>query len=162
MNIETLRDLYLSELQEAISVEAQLSEALPQLVDATTATDLNTAVARHLEVTRSQHQRLDALLHGHGVETRRHRDQSMQTLIAEATSWIGTINDSACRDAALVASVQRILHSEIAVFGTLKTWAMRLGLDPDGDTLSAILDEEKAADETLSGLAETVVNPAAA
>jgi len=53
-------------------------------------------------------------------------------------------------------------HYEIAVYGTLATWAKQLGLDEDERTLQAILEEEKRTDETLTRLAKQVINPDAA
>ena len=44
---------------------------------------------------------------------------------------------------------------------TLTAWAKQLGLDEDAGTLHAILDEEKAADGTLTRLAKGDVNPQA-
>jgi ferritin-like metal-binding protein YciE len=158
MHIETLKDLYLAELQEARSVEAQLSEALPKMIDAANAEDLKNALEDHLGETRSQRERMDEILRRHGVEPRAHSDQSMQTIIAEADKWAGMVDDPDCRDAGLIASAQRIEHYEIAVYGTLATWAGQLGLQEDADTLRAILAEEKSADDALTGLAKAGIN----
>ena len=161
MNIETLKDLYLGELQEARSVEAQLSEALPKMMDAASAGDLKGALESHLGETRSQLERMGEMLRRHGTDTRAHSDQSMQQIIAEADKWIGMVDDPACRDAGLIASAQRIEHYEIAVYGTLATWAKQLGLEEDAETLRTILEEEKSADDTLTELAKNAVNPEA-
>jgi ferritin-like metal-binding protein YciE len=72
------------------------------------------------------------------------------------------VQDPDLRDAGLIASAQRIEHYEIAVYGTLATWAKQLGLDEDLQTLHAILQEEKRTDERLTELAERVVNLEAA
>ena len=161
METRHLKDLYVAELQEARSVEAQLSEALPKMIESANAGDLKQALEEHLGETRSQLERINAILQRHDVEAREHRDQSMHTIIAEADKWIGMIDDPACRDAGLIASAQRVEHYEIAVYGTLTAWAKQLGLDEDGGTLHAILDEEKAADGTLTRLAKGDVNPQA-
>jgi len=162
MNIETLRDVYRAELQEARSVEAQLIEALPRMIRTADAADLTDALDEHLSQTRSQLERVDAILQRHSLDVHEHRDQSMQTIIVEADQWANLITDPACRDAALIASAQRIVHYEIAVYGTLSTWARQLDLGEDAATLHAILEEEKATDHTLTLLAKTGVNPAAA
>jgi ferritin-like metal-binding protein YciE len=49
-------------------------------------------------------------------------------------------------------------HYEISRYGTLRTWANKLGLDDAADLLEETLDEEKATDQALSELAEDVVN----
>lgn len=162
MDIDTLKRLYVTELQEARSIEAQLCDALPKMAERASARTLRQALDDHLAETGSHLEKMDAILKGHGAEPRAHRDQSMQTIIAEAEKWTGIVDDPACRDAALVASVQRVEHYEIAVYGTLTAWARQLGLKEDAETLHGILAEEKAADDTLTQLAKTDVNPQAA
>ena len=162
MNMQNLKDLYVSELQEARSVEAQLSEALPTMIGAASDGELKQALEDHRSETRSQLERVEGILQRHDAEPREHRDQSMQTIIAEAEKWTGMIDDPACRDAGLIASAQRVEHYEIAVYGTLATWAKQLGLEEDATTLHAILEEEKAADATLTKLAKRDINPDAA
>src|SRR5215212_5050545 len=162
MNVDDFRQLYVTELQELRSVEDQLVRALPRVIEAAQNPQLKQAIETHLDETRTQRDRLDGLLRGHGAEPREHVDQSMQTIVREAEKWARQVSDPDCRDAGLIASAQRVEHYEIAVYGTLATWAKQLGLDEDERTLHAILEEEKRADETLTGLAERLVNPDAA
>ena len=61
-------------------------------------------------------------------------------------------------DAGLVAAAQAVEHYEISRYGTLRTWADELGLSDAVKLLEATLSEEKATDEALSQIAETVVN----
>jgi ferritin-like metal-binding protein YciE len=86
----------------------------------------------------------------------------MQAMIRDAEKWANTIRNPHLRDAALIASAQRIEHYEMAVYGTLSTWAKQLGLQEDLRTLHAILEQEKQADEKLTSLAKEAVNPSAA
>jgi hypothetical protein len=72
------------------------------------------------------------------------------------------VTDRDCRDAGIIASAQRVEHYEIAVYGSLATWARQLGLPDDARVLHGILEEEKRADEKLSHLAEQGVNREAA
>ena len=61
-------------------------------------------------------------------------------------------------DAGLLAAAQAVEHYEIARYGTLKTWAMELGLKQSVKLLETTLSEEKKTDETLTKLAESEVN----
>ena len=61
-------------------------------------------------------------------------------------------------DAALIGSAQAVEHYEISRYGTLIAWAEALGHGNVVSLLSANLKQEKAADKTLSGLAEGGVN----
>jgi ferritin-like metal-binding protein YciE len=162
MNLENFRDMYLTELQELRSVEAQLVEALPKLADVACRPELKQAIQAHFDETRSQQSRLDEILRRHGADPREHVDQAMQAMLKEAEKWAGMVQDQDLRDAGLIASAQRVEHYEIAVYGSLATWAKQLGLDEDLQTLLGILEEEKRTDESLSTLAKRVVNPDAA
>jgi len=162
MNVDSLRDMYIAELQELRSVEAQLIEALPKLADMAGHAELKQAIRSHLEETRAQQARLDAILTRHGAEPREHVDQAMQAMLKEAEKWAGMVQYQDLRNAGLIASAQRVEHYEIAVYGTLASWAKQLGLGEDERTLHTILEEEKRTDEKLTGLAQRIVNPDAA
>lgn len=161
MDVASLKELYTAELQETRSLEEQLVGALPRLEKQATHPSLKEALSTHLDETRDQLRRVEEILGRHGAGAREHTDQSMTTLVAEADRWVGMIEDSNLRDAAIIASGQRIEHYEIAVYGTLAAWAKELGLEDDLETLLAILDEEKQADDKLTGLAKGEVNPKA-
>jgi ferritin-like metal-binding protein YciE len=161
MDVENFRALYKAELQEACSVEAQLTQALPKMAQAAEAPQLRQAIQMHLEETRGHQQRLEQLLSRHGAKPREHTDQSMQAMIREAEKWAGMVQDHGLRDAGLVASAQRIEHYEIAVYGTLATWAKQLGFHEDLQALHEILEQEKQADTKLTALAKANVNPTA-
>lgn len=102
------------------------------------------------------------LLRDHGAtEEEGHHDASMHAIIDEADKWAHTIAERGLRDAGLIASLQRMEHDEIAVPGTLASWAGKLGHDRDASVLTAILDEDRFADARLTVIAEEDVNPAA-
>jgi ferritin-like metal-binding protein YciE len=61
-------------------------------------------------------------------------------------------------DAGLLSTAQSVEHYEISRYGTLRTWAEELGYAEAVALLEATLDEEKATDEALSALAESVIN----
>jgi ferritin-like metal-binding protein YciE len=69
--------------------------------------------------------------------------------------------DDSVLDAGLIASAQAVEHYEIARYGTLIAWARQLDMGDAADLLAETLEEEKAADEKLNGIAESV-NPMAA
>jgi hypothetical protein len=65
-------------------------------------------------------------------------------------------------DACLIAAGQRAEHYEIAAYGSLVAWARAMGHTEATDLLESILEEEKAADEKLTFLAEGGINEQAA
>ena len=60
------------------------------------------------------------------------------------------------------AAGQRAEHYEMAAYGTLVAWAQAMGHTEAAKLLQQTLDEEKAADKKLSGLAEGGINQRAA
>ena len=66
--------------------------------------------------------------------------------------------DDTTMDACLIAAGQRAEHYEMAAYGTLVAWAKAMGHTEAADLLQKNLDEEKAADEKLSALAEGGIN----
>jgi ferritin-like metal-binding protein YciE len=72
------------------------------------------------------------------------------------------IEDEEVRDAALIAAAQGAEHYEISRYGTLVAWAELLGHDALAKTFRKTLEEEKAADATLSSIAMSQVNRMAA
>jgi len=67
--------------------------------------------------------------------------------------------DRDVRDAWLIATAQRVKHHEIANYGTVRTYAQLLGFTHAAQLLQQTLDEERAADQQLTQLAERFVNP---
>jgi ferritin-like metal-binding protein YciE len=70
--------------------------------------------------------------------------------------------DDTTMDACLIAAGQRAEHYEMAAYGTLVAWAQAMGHTEAATLLEQTLDEEKAADKKLSGLAESGINRSAA
>jgi len=65
-------------------------------------------------------------------------------------------------DAGLLAAAQAVEHYEISRYGTLKQWALQLGMKDAVRLLDQTLQEEKKTDASLTSLAEAAVNLAAA
>ena len=61
-----------------------------------------------------------------------------------------------------MAAAQRVEHYEIAAYGTVRTFAQRLGRSEIARLLQETLDEEAETDKKLTGLAEKAINPKAA
>jgi ferritin-like metal-binding protein YciE len=86
----------------------------------------------------------------------------MKGLIKEGQEMIDAEGDASVRDAALIAAGQRVEHYEMAGYGTLRSLASKLGLGEAVNTLQMTLNEEKAADQKLTDIAEGSVNSRAA
>ena len=98
------------------------------------------------------------MLQKHGANPRAHKDQAMQALVKETKKMITMVGGEDLRDAALIASAQKIEHYEIAAYGTAAALAGELDLRDDQRLLHESLQQEKAADALLTQLAKGEVN----
>ena len=160
--IRSFHDMYIAELQELYNVETQLMAALQKVTGVAQHPALKQAFESHRQETQQQRQRIEQILSRHGANPREHVDQAMQAIIHEAEKMAGMLSDPAMRDAALIASAQKVEHYEIAAYGTAATFAAIMGHQEDKRLLGMTLEEEKATDQKLTTIAEQIVNPAAA
>lgn len=158
MQIMNFQDMYIAELQELASVEAQLAESLRNLARQASNNELKNALMHHREETELQRERLKSLLQKHGVDADAHTDQAMQALLAETEKMLGILQGDDLRDAGLIASAQKLEHYEIAAYGTACALAGQLELRDDQGMLHESLEEEKAADAKLTELAKRGIN----
>jgi ferritin-like metal-binding protein YciE len=114
---------------------------------------LKQAFENHAEETAGQVERLQQIFEILGKPARAKTCEAMQGLSSEMEQDLEDFGDSPAADAVLIGCAQAMEHYEIARYGTLKTWAMQLGLDDAADLLDQTLQEEKKADELLTQLA---------
>jgi ferritin-like metal-binding protein YciE len=158
----TLHDAFLDELRDAYDAEKQLTKALPKLAKAASNAKLRDAFETHLEETRGHVERLEQVFESIDEKVRGKHCDGIAGIIEEGKSVMEEDFDEATMDACLIASGQRAEHYEMAAYGTLVAWAEALGETDAAKLLQQTLDEEKAADKKLSGLAESGINQEAA
>jgi ferritin-like metal-binding protein YciE len=158
----TLHDAFLDELRDAYDAEKQLTKALPKMAKAATSPVLRDAFQAHLEETRGHVDRLEQVMEGLGEKVRGKHCDGIEGIIEEGQSVMVEEFHDATMDACLIAAGQRAEHYEIAAYGTLIAWARAMGHTDAASLLQETLDEEKAADEKLTALAEAGINQEAA
>ena len=158
----TLHDAFVDELRDTYDAERQLTKALAKMAKSATAPELQEAFQSHLEETQGQIQRLEQVFQALEEKVRGKHCDGIAGIIEEGKSIMEEDFDDATMDACLIAAGQRAEHYEMAAYGTLVAWARTLGHDEAAELLQQTLDEEKAADEKLSELAEGGLNQSAA
>jgi ferritin-like metal-binding protein YciE len=158
----TLHDAFVEELRDTYDAEKQLTKALPKLAKAATSPALREAFESHLEETRGQVDRLEQVFASLGERARGKHCEGIAGIIEEGKSIMEEDFDEATMDACLIAAGQRAEHYEMAAYGTLVAWARDMGHAEAERLLQETLDEEKAADEKLTSIAESGVNQEAA
>jgi len=154
MATNSLQELYVKQLQDLYSAEQQIIKALPKMIDAAQSDDLRDALTEHLDVTRKQAERIETICEELGEDPGKEKCKGMEGVLKEGSELVKEVGDEAVRDAAIIAAAQRVEHYEMAGYGTARTYATLLGFDEAASQLEQTLEEEKEADETLSGLAE--------
>ena len=158
----TLHDAFLDELRDCYDAEKQLTKALPKLAKAATSSELRDAFERHLEETQGHVDRLEQVFELLDEKAKGKHCDGIAGIIEEGKNAMGENFDDATMDAVLIASGQRAEHYEMAAYGTLVAWARGMGHNEAADLLQETLDEEEAADEKLTSIAESGVNQDAA
>jgi ferritin-like metal-binding protein YciE len=156
-DVHNLRELYVSLLKRALSSERQIVEkGLPAMIEKSTHPDLAEAFRRHLEESKMHVSRLERILDAEEGEVNESRCKVTAALISGAESDISDAANESIRDVILIAAGNQVEHHEIAVYGTLRTWAAVLGEDDDVLLLEKTLDEEEQADELLTELSREI------
>jgi ferritin-like metal-binding protein YciE len=158
----TLHDAFLDELRDSYDAEKQLIKALPKLAKAATSPQLKTAFETHLEETKGHVDKLERVFESLDERARGKHCDGIEGIIDEGKSIMDEEFDDATMDACLIAAGQRAEHYEMAAYGTLVAWARGMGHDEAAGLLQEILEEEKAADEKLTSIAESGINQEAA
>jgi len=161
-NAATLHEAFVEELRDTYDAEKQLTKALPKLAKAASSAGLKRAFETHLEETRGQIKRLEEVFAGLDEQVRGKHCDGIAGIIEEGKSIMEEGFADSTMDACLIAAGQRAEHYEMAAYGTLVAWARAMGHNEAADLLQENLDEEKAADQKLSSLAEGGINQEAA
>ncbi len=155
---ETLRDLYIEELRDLYSAETQLLDALPKMAEAATSLELRNAFEAHFTETQEHARRLERIFEQLDEDPSGETCEAMKGLVKEGDSYVKAKGDDDVRDAGLIGAAQRVEHYEIAGYGTVRSLARRLGENSAAELLQQTLDEEGAADQKLTDIAESKVN----
>ena len=161
-DIKTMDDLFVHQLRDIYYAEKQIVKSLPSMIEKATNPELKAGLQNHLEETKRHVERVQEVFRMHGAEAKQVDCPAIDGILKEAREVSGDIEDESVLDAAIIASAQAVEHYEITKYGTLIAWARELGRDDCADELQANLDEEKAANDKLTEIAESRVNEAAA
>ena len=161
MKLPTLAKLLEDQLKDLDSAENQLVKALPKMAKKASSAGLHEAISSHLEETRHQIMRLDAIGERLGIKLTGKKCRAMEGLIEDGAEVLEAEGPGPVIDAALIAAAQRVEHYEISAYGSARALAELLEQVDAVKLLQDTLDEESAADEKLTSLSEEEVLPAA-
>ena len=157
-----LNELFLDTLKDIYYAKKQILKALPKMAKAANSDKLRTAFEKHHDETEGQIERLERIFEQLGKAARGKKCDAIEGILDEGKEIIDEYADTPAIDAGLLAAAQAVEHYEISRYGTLKAWAAKLDMPQAVKLLDQTLAEEKNTDETLTKIAETVVNYEAA
>jgi ferritin-like metal-binding protein YciE len=156
MQASELREIFVDEIKDIYSAEAQLVKALPKMAKAAVSNELRSAFEKHLEQTKEHAARLEQIFAGLEEKPTGKKCFGMQGLIKEGAAAIDEDYEGQAKDTVLIGAAQRVEHYEIAAYGTVRAIAEKLGERQAVTLLSKTLQEEKDTDEKLTELAEKI------
>ena len=162
MAIKTLDDLFNETLKDLYYAEKKLVKTLPKMMKRAGSSHLKGAIEGHLVETEGHVTRLEEVFAMMGKKPVAKKCEAIEGLLKESDEVMDEIESAEALDAAIISSAQTVEHYEIARYGTLVCWARQLGMDDVEALLHRTLDEEKAADQKLSGLAAEYISQQAA
>jgi len=170
--MQDLKDLFTHEVEDLLSAEKQIIEALPSMIEKAKNQQLKNALQQHLTITEKQKERLEEIIEAlKGASTAKDAKEEksgllsrlfsggekmckgMQGLIKEGEKIIGADMNPQVLDAAIIACAQKIEHYEICGYGTVRAYAAELNLPEISKKLEQTLNEEYDADDLLTNLA---------
>ena len=159
---KNLNDLFLDTLKDIYYAEKQILKALPKMAKAAHSGQLRAAFEKHHGETEGQVKRLERVFELIDKPARGKTCEAIQGLLDEGKEIMEEYKGTEALDAGMVAAAQAVEHYEISRYGTLKQWALQLGIKDAVRLLDQTLQEEKKTDEALTSLAEASVNLEAA
>lgn len=162
MKLESLRELFVKELQDLYDAENQILKALPKMAKEASEPELKQAFEEHLEQTKGHVERLDQIFEKLGEKSKGKKCKGMEGLLKEGKELMSEDAEPAVLDAGMICAAQKVEHYEMAGYGSARTFAHMLREDEAARLLQQTLNEEGETDKKLTKLAESLVNAEAA
>ena len=153
-----LDELFHETLKDIFFAEKKILATLPKMAKAAQTDELRAAFETHESETKDHVERLEKVF---AAIDKKPQGKSCAAIIGitdEGAEIMKDYKGSPALDAGLRAAAQAVEHYEISRYGTLIAWAEELGLDDAVTLLEETLEEEKATDQALTGIAKTAIN----
>jgi ferritin-like metal-binding protein YciE len=155
---KTLNDLFHDTLKDIYFAEKKILATLPKMAKAAHSDDLKAAFKKHHDETEGHVERLEQVFALIDKKPQGKTCDAIVGITQEGAEIMKEYKGAPALDAGLLAAAQAVEHYEISRYGTLRAWAVELGLDDAVSLLSETLEEEEATDRALTKIAESVVN----
>ncbi len=160
-DIVTFNELMIYYLQTLLDTEMKWSAAIEQVYDKISSHELKELFFRSDELSRNHLRIISEILEELKASQSFAKENLARGIIDEMFDIIQTAVDPEVRDSALLVFHQCMNHYKIARYGTVSSYATLLGEEKVAGSIHHLLVEEKGADEALTKLAESKINPQA-
>ncbi len=148
------QELFIEQLNDLFSAEEQIASALPRVISIVSSGDLREALTHYLQDVSKHNEHMSMVFQELNTQARGSVCKAIEDILEQLDNTAGRGGNSAVKDAAIIAIVQRLQHYKIAVYGTARTFARHLSQNKAMDLLQHALNGEGEADKKLTRLAE--------
>ena len=145
-----LKSLFHATLKDIYFAERKILTTLPKMAKAANDESLRAAFEEHREQTQGHVERLEKVFSIIGQKAQGKTCEAIVGITKEGAEIMEEYEGSQALDAGLLAAAQAVEHYEISRYGTLKTWAEKLGMQQAVMLLDQTLTEEKNTNEAAS------------
>ncbi|GAB4229482.1 MAG: ferritin-like domain-containing protein [Chlamydiales bacterium] len=151
---EQFYHMFLDELREVYSGIEQVLNAYPKFINCVTSDKLKKELQNHFKEVQKQKDRLESVFDELSETSEGAFSDGIAGLLKECDKVINKDVNDLVKEAALISSLQKIEHYEIATFGSLRTFAKHLDLSHIEHILQDILNEQGKTNQNLIKIAE--------
>ncbi|MFY0605622.1 MAG: DUF892 family protein [Cyclobacteriaceae bacterium] len=153
-----LSDLMVEQLRELFDAELQLVEFLNKMRLEATNYQLIKLVEKYQKTTDDNQWVLRQIFNDLFVQKRGEKNESIRLMEENSLAILKRCRTGEVRDAAIIISLQHIIHFKIASYGAVATYANIMHLYNDAQKLHQIVELEKKTDRLLAMLADGEVD----
>lgn len=160
--MKDLEGLFKHFLRDMYYAENKILKVLPDMAKKADSPELQKALEHHHKETKGHVSNLEKVFKAMNIKPSGVTCEAINGIIDEGKEIMKKCEDPDTRDAGMIGAAQAVEHYEITRYGTLVAWAKQLGMQEQAKLLQQNLDQEYAADDKLSKLAESSLNRQAA
>jgi ferritin-like metal-binding protein YciE len=156
-----LADLLEHGLRDMYYAEKKIYRSLPKMIKAADDDQLVECLTAHREETQEQIEILESVFELMGLRASGVKCDAIDGILEEAEGILEDFGGTLAGNAAIIFSARAVEHYEMCRYSAMEGFADALGLDEVQAKFRQILDQENAAEQKLTALAEGTINEAA-
>jgi ferritin-like metal-binding protein YciE len=160
LKLDSLRPLFVRELNDLYDAEHQLLRMLPGFARAASCKDLRMHFETHVDHAQEHVRRLEGVFVRFDEQPAQRTCNAIKGILEEAGDMVCAEGSPSIRDAGLISAAQRFGHFEMTCYGCARTYAHILGDELSAGLLQESLNDERATDEWLTELAGRLIQEA--